>query len=129
MKSAFRARLKADATVTGLVSTRIDWTKRPQGKALPAITLHRISAPRGQHFKGFHGTQMARVQVDIWADSEAELKPIEDAVLAAIVPEATQDSIHFARSFVDNVRDLGEQTETGFIHRTAIDLIVHTTAA
>jgi hypothetical protein len=129
VKTEFRARLKADATLTALVSTRIDWDKRPQGKPLPAITLTRISSDRGQHMKGFHGLRGALVQIDIWTATAAELKPIEDAVLAVIVPEAVQGDVRFARSFVQNIRDLSQQTDTEFTHRTAIDLIVHTNTA
>jgi hypothetical protein len=38
MQTALRTRLLADATISGIVGTRIDWGLRPQAKALPAIT-------------------------------------------------------------------------------------------
>lgn len=125
MKTDLRARLKNDATVAGLVSTRIDWAKRPQGSALPAITLQRISEQRPQHMGGNDNLKSARVQIDIWAEKEATLTPIEDAVLVCLVPEATQGATKFFRSFVDAIRDMPAEAEVGALFRTSIDLKVH----
>jgi hypothetical protein len=71
---------------------------------------------------------MSRVQVDIWALTYGETKVITEAVIAAVTPAETSNGITFARTFFDGSRDLGERTETQFIHRTSIDFIVHHSA-
>lgn len=124
MQTALRARLLAAAPVTALVGTRVDWVDRPQGAALPAVTLQIISDLRPQHLKGFQPLRDTRVQVDVWAASYAQKAQLVEAVIAAAVPESTTGGIVFNRAVVDGLRDLGEQNETQFIHRTSIDLIV-----
>lgn len=124
MQGAIRARLLAAAPVTALAGARIYWVDRPQGDALPAVTLQIVSDPRPQHLKGFQDLRATRVQVDIWAAGYAQKTALAEAVIAAIVPEATGNGIRFDRTLVDAVRDLGDNSGTDFIHRTTIDLIV-----
>jgi hypothetical protein len=124
MQAALRARLLAAAPVTSLVAQRIYWVSRPQTTTLPAITLQTISDERPQHLKGFQALRPSRIQVDVWTDTYAMGRTITEAVIAALVPENSANSIRFDRALVDGVRDLGEQTDTKFIHRTSIDLIV-----
>lgn len=127
MQSALRTRLKADATVAALVSTRIDWVERPQGKALPAITLQTISDPRPQHMGGNQDTRQTIVQVDCWAAKYADVRECADAVIACLTPSADAGGVRFLRSFVDNERDLAERTETATIYRVSVDMrITHT---
>lgn len=128
-QGALRARLLAASPVTALVAQRIYWVDRPQAAALPAITLQSISEDRPQHFAGFDGLDVNRCQVDVWAASYAQVQQVKEAVIAALVPESTANGIHFARSFLDSIRDLGERTETMFIHRASIDLMIHHTTA
>lgn len=128
-QAAFRARLTGAGAITSLVSTRIYWVDRPQTSSLPAITLQTITDARPQHMKGNQVSRESMVQVDVWASTYASARTISEAVIAALVPENTANGVRFDRAFVDNIRDLGEQTETVFIHRTSIDLIVHHQAA
>lgn len=124
-QAALRARLAAAAPVTALVAQRIYWVDRPQASALPAITLQTISDLRPQHMKGFQDSRSSRCQIDVWAASYAAARDISEAVIAALAPPVTSDGIRFDRSFVDNIRDLGERVETLFVHRTSIDFIIH----
>lgn len=129
MQGALRARLIAAAPVNALVAGRVYWVDRPQGSAMPAITLQVISDERPQDMEGFVSARATTVQVDCWATSYAAKTQLAEAVIASIVPAQTSNGIKFLRSFVDSVRDLGERVETTFYHRTSIDLIVwHTTA-
>lgn len=118
-QGALRARL------TGLAGGRVYWVDRPQAAALPSITLQTISDPRPQHLKGFEELRPTRVQVDCWADTYSAAKSLMEQVIAAAVPESTSNGIRFDRAMVESVQDLGERTETKFIHRQTADFIFH----
>lgn len=124
MQGALRARLIAAADVSSLVGNRVTWVDRPQGSALPAITLQTISADREQHMQGFQAFQSARVQCDIWADSYGKARQITEAVIAALAPAGASDGVRFDRMFFEGERDLMERVDSKSIHRTTIDLIV-----
>ncbi len=128
-QGALRARLLAAAPVTALVAQRVYWVERPQASALPAVTLQTISDTRPQHMTNFDGLDVARVQVDVWGLSYSQVKAIAESVINAVVAQATSNGIRFDRAFIDSIRDLGERTETQFIHRTSIDMIFHHTVA
>lgn len=122
MEIALRARLLGDAGVAALASNRVDWSVRPQGSILPAIVLTTVFDDRTQHMAGFDGYRRTRVQIDCYAAKKADAVALREAVLAAVVPAATQGGVTFLRAFVNTVLDRGEQTETGFIYRELIDL-------
>jgi hypothetical protein len=63
--------------------------------------------------------------MDVWGTSYGQVQALKEAALAAVIGENTSNGIRFARAFIDSIRDLGEQTETQFIHRASIDLIFH----
>ncbi len=123
-QGALRARLTGAAPVTALVAQRIYWVDRPQASALPAITLQTIDEPLDQHMGGVMTLQSAVVQVDVWATTYASARAIKEAVIAALLPEATGNGIEFQRAFVSS-RDLGERVETQFVHRASMDFRVH----
>lgn len=124
-QAALRARLVAASAVTALVGQRVYWVDRPQGHALPAVTLQTVSEEREQNLKGFEGLQRARVQVDIWARSYAEQRQVTEAVIAALITAAAQGGIQFTRAMIDGLRDLTERTEAQLFYRTSMDLVVH----
>ncbi|MEG8222418.1 DUF3168 domain-containing protein [Sphingomonas sp. HH69] len=124
MQKALRARLLAASPVAALVGSRIDWLERPQGAALPAITLQVVSGSLDQHMQGLQALQFARVQMDCWGDTYAQTKVLIDAALAAILPRATAENVYFRTASATQPRDLGEQISTKFIHRKQTDLIV-----
>ena len=121
METAMRMRLRTDSTVAA-ITAQVDWGVRPQGSALPAIVLTNIADQRDQHFLGNAAFRLTRVQVDCYAQTRAKAAALREAVIAALVPEATVGGVTFLRSFVNTVLDRGDQTETGFIHREMIDL-------
>lgn len=125
MQQALLARLvTADAAVADLAADRVYWVQRPQSSALPAVTLQVISDPRPQHLEGFDDLRETRVQVDAWAATYGEVQALSEAAIAALVPERTSNGIIFNRAIVDSVRDLSEPTETLFIYRKQIDLLI-----
>lgn len=130
-QGALRARLTGAPAITALVGNapaRVYWVDRPQASALPAITLQIIDEDREQHMGGFHSLQAVTVQIDVWATSYASALALKEAVIAALVPEATANGIAFQRAFV-RTRDLGERVETQFIHRSSLDFLFHYSTA
>ncbi|WP_454599121.1 hypothetical protein [Qipengyuania sp. SM2507] len=129
-EAALRVRLQDDPATEELLGVHpddeaksIDWTVRRQGAPLPAIVLETISDPRPQTHDGFDGIRPTRVQVSCLAADKTTAVALREAAIAAMVPAGTFAGVQFDRARVDAVRDLGRQTDTGFIHREAIDFI------
>ena len=125
MEAALIAKLLATAGVTALVSTRINWSRRPQGAALPAIVLHRVSGLPDVHHAGASGLVVSRVQVDCWAASYGSAKAVARAVETAITAQTfTQGAVRFDVILIDSERD-DSTDETTPLFRTSLDLMVH----
>lgn len=129
MEAALLARLLATAGVTALVSTRINWLRRPQGEALPAIVLHRIDGAPDVHHGGASGLVVSRVQVDCWAESYGSAKAIARAVETAVTAQTfTQGATRFDVILIADERD-STFDETTPLFRTSLDLIVQSANA
>lgn len=81
--------LKGDATVAGLVATRIHAKALPQNVVYPAVSYQRISTARSQFRvlsrQGGKATrQQSRIQVDSWALTEAVAQQVGAAVRDAL---------------------------------------------
>lgn len=124
MQAALRARLRADAGVKAIVSTRVDWVDRPQLSALPAIVLQTISDSNDQTMKDFQALQQTRVQVDVFAKTYAEARAASKAIIAAAVPAGDQANIRFYRASVEGPRDLTETVTNQTVHRSSLDLVL-----
>jgi hypothetical protein len=124
-QGALRARLLADTDVTDKAGQRVTWVDRPQTTTLPAITLQTITEARPQTMTGFDGLDRSMVQMDVWGLSYADVQVLKEAAIGAVIPQDTSNGIKFARAFIDAIRDLGERTETQYIHRASIDIIFH----
>jgi hypothetical protein len=127
MQQALRARLLADADVSALVSTRIDWDARPQGKPLPAITLQVAFDPRDKHMGGTQATRKSRVRAQCWATKPADAHNLAEAVISALDPGAIQDGVRFLSTFATSLGGIAEDTDNGLIYRQIVDLdVIHT---
>lgn len=125
MEAALIAKLLAATGVTALVSARINWSRRLQGAALPAIALQRISGTPDVHHAGASGLVVSRVQVDCWAASYGSAKAVARAVETAITAQTfTQGAIRFDVILIDSERD-DSTDETTPLFRTSLDLMVH----
>lgn len=125
MEAALIAKLLATAGVTNLVSTRINWSRRPQGAALPAIVLQRVSGTPDVHHAGASGLVVSRVQVDCWAASYGSAKAVARAVETAVTAQTfTQGATRFDVILIDSERD-DSTDETTPLFRTSLDLMVH----
>lgn len=120
--------LAGDAGVTAIASTRVGWGRRRQGSALPAVTLYRVSGAPTYAMEGPDGYVEARVQVDLFADTQAEVMALRDAVvLAASGYRGTVGTTAFQGVFVvreANFSDAGE-TDTARLARISIDFTIH----
>lgn len=80
IETAIYSILVQDATINGLVSTRIYPNLIPQGKAMPAITYQQISGVRDAVMDGPTGLVAARFQINCWAKKYNDAKELTEAV-------------------------------------------------
>ncbi|MGE0178986.1 MAG: DUF3168 domain-containing protein [Sphingomonas sp.] len=121
-QEALLSRLTDDAALAALIAGRAYWVERPQQAALPAITLQLIADAPDQHMEGFQAFRASIVQIDCWAERHIEAAAMAEAVKQAAAPAGTFSGVRFGRSFVNAIRDLGDQGATKFIHRTSLDI-------
>lgn len=128
MEVELRACLKANAALTALVETRIDWDERPQGKPLPAITLQLITELGDRHMGGVQATQIDRVQMDVWGGTFASAKAVRDAAVAVLEAASVQGSVRFLLITVIGGGSVREVREDGTsVFRRRVDLsVAHT---
>lgn len=119
-----RARLVNDATIAGMVGTRIYWKIRPQNTDLPAIVLGTVSGRREQVMDGPMGTQGTRVQIDCMATSKGAAIALRNAVFALVEGRGTQGATTFQGGFVNLYRDTVDDTVDGVIHTEMVDATV-----
>ncbi len=127
MEEALIALLLADAGVAGIAAARIFPGARPQGSALPAVVLHRISGAPLYADDGEVGLEKARIQVDCWADTYAGAKLLARAVTAVLSGfEGTAGATHFHIIELDAERDLrqGGANAEAYPFRTMLDFLV-----
>lgn len=77
-------RLVADATVAGLVGTRVRPMLLNQNETLPAISFSRVATVPHDDLELTQNHEWVRVQVDCWAASYSAAKTLAAAVRAAL---------------------------------------------
>ncbi len=85
IESAVRTVLTGNATVSGLVGTRVYvGGKIPQGATLPLIVITFISHNGENHLKGAGNLQWERLQIEAWgetySDAVSVLKAVDEAL-------------------------------------------------
>lgn len=128
LAEALRVRLLDDAAVKALVGDRVHWAKRDQGGDLPAIVLRRISGQHPDHLDGAEDMATSRIQIDCLAERYLASEALAAAARAALQGEAQVGTMLFWRASFDGPRDLGEATETGFVHRQVLDMMCRHTS-
>ncbi len=93
------------AHLTALIGERVDWLLRPQGEALPSVSLQTISAPPEYHMDGRDDLQGDLVQIDVWASTFASLRQVERALTAAL--DGPFDA-PITEAFIENRRETTE---------------------
>lgn len=112
-----------DATVGGLVggtgsSARVYPMILPQGSVLPAVTYQVIDKPRidTASLSGHNARVRARVQVDCWAGTYAQVKSLADATRNALLTASAFTALNL------DDRDLYE--DDTHIYRVSADFSV-----
>lgn len=121
MEAALQALVIAAATAAG---GRAHWGMRPQGGALPAVTLRRVSGGPGYRMSGPDGHAEARVQVDCYAATMAAALALRDAIEAGV---GGHRGGVFYGIFADSLTEtnLAGPADEDRLARVAMDLIVH----
>jgi hypothetical protein len=132
MEEGLIAYLLADAGVAALVATRVYWLRRPQGGALPSITLQIVSTDREYTQAGREGLVGYLVQIDVWGATFKSMKQVQRAVIAALDSLSTTP---FQGAFIESERETAEDqdgpdatTSTTF-YRASVDVRVWHAAA
>jgi hypothetical protein len=127
MEEALIARLLADTGVAAIAGARVFPGSRPQGAALPAVVLNRISGGPLYADDGEVGLEQARIQIDCWAESYAAAKLLARAVTASLSAfEGTVGATTFQFIELDIEQDLreGGGDAASYPFRTALDFLV-----
>jgi hypothetical protein len=122
-QAAYIARAKSAYTATY-------WVNAPQGTALPYATLQDITELRPQTLDGWD-LEFARVQIDVWGATYAQVQTGMKALIDALVSGNTSNGHTFQRAEIAlGPRDVGGEREGDTtIYRKSADLIfAHTTA-
>jgi hypothetical protein len=124
MEEALRSALLANVGLAALTSTRIYWVNRPQGTALPAVVLHRISGQPDMHMTGPSGLTESRVQADCYGATYAASVGLARALEAALSGySGTISGIKFSSITIDGIRSDYEGAEPDEIYSTSLDLM------
>jgi hypothetical protein len=129
MEGALIALLLADSGLVAIAAARVYPGSRPQGSALPAIVLARVSGAPLYADDGEVGLGQARIQIDCWAATYGEAKTLARAVTACLSGfEGTVGDTVFQFIELDTERDLreGGSDAADYPFRTALDFLVWT---
>lgn len=130
MEAGMIALLLAAPAVTAIVDNRIYPLSRPQGAALPSITLQRISGAPLYADDGEVGLINGRVQIDCYGETYTSAKTLAAAVkstLSAVI-DTIAGGVDFKYILVEDERDIRETgaAQVDYPFRVAIDFDVWT---
>lgn len=137
MEEALRDLLLGTAALTEMVGRRVDWGVRPQGDALPAITLERISGEVQMNTNAPSGWDVDRVQIECWGRT---YKAAKDAAQVLASPGGTSTPVGVLvgyrgerlglrlRTFIVGRRSDSDSDSKGPVHRSSIDVVVWSSA-
>ncbi|KQN37009.1 hypothetical protein ASG37_04935 [Sphingomonas sp. Leaf407] len=134
MEEAFRSLLLSTVPLSALVARRIDWGLRPQGDALPGLTLQRISGAPIMNLSGPSGWSRDRIQLDAWGRTFKDARDIGDLLAGhagrgGLLVGLRRDVAGIRmRGFVVARRSGTDSDKIGPIHRDSIDLMLTYTA-
>ena len=113
IEQAIYSILTNDATVSGLVSSRVYPNKVPQGVSLPAVTYQQISGRREHTMAESIGMVESRFQINCWDDSYSGTRTLSNAVRNVLdsITSGTYSSTFIYTAFLDNEGDMPEVAE------------------
>lgn len=127
MDEALRDLLLEHAPIAGAVQRRVDWGVRPQGNALPAITLLRISGIPQMNLSGRARWSRDRIQIECWGRTYKAAKDLaliiggDDGLLAGYRGDHLGVRL---RTLVLDQRSDTDTDSVGVVHRTSLDVLV-----
>ena len=122
--TALLDRFEADTAASALADDRFYWVDVPTGETMPYVRLQTVSDVRPQLLKGPQGFRPIRVQADCFSKSFGEARALAEALIQTVREPATVDGVKFGRGTAEGPRDLGEDTEQGFVHMASVDLLI-----
>lgn len=125
LETGLRAQLVGDATVTGLVSSRVYPEIMPQNVQYPAISYQRISTTRTQFLTGVDDFTKVRIQVDCWDESYSGVKSLASAVKSALDGKTLLGAVTVHHCFMSSMSDLSEVSGDREDRRVSMDFIVY----
>lgn len=131
IETDLRAYILADATVAGLIGTRMVPSAEGQGIDRPYVRYMRVSTEVVRALKRNSGLRWARIQLDCFGDSYSSAKAVAHAITARVDPEA-RGRVDYADTCVQSALVLDEWDEyeepvkggEKGIYRTSLDLKV-----
>ncbi len=125
MEAAITSLLTSNAGVTALVGSRVQWALRPDARALPALSLHRIGGERDRTMSGRTGLVSSSLQIDCWGRTYAEAKALSRAVILALPHAQTVvGGVVLQGIFPDREADSFEGNDPTPLFRTRLDFSV-----
>jgi len=124
--------LANDATVAGLVATRIYPIALDQGVALPAIVYTEITGIPDYSCDGPTGQEASRYQITSWAETIPEAREIAEAVkdlFSGYVGTAASVTIQIAHVLNKyDVPAIDRESDETTQYGKAVDVMIHTAA-
>jgi hypothetical protein len=128
MHQAMTEILTGNAEVAGQSGMRVHWQIVPaEAEGVPLVTLQVIDDAPTYHHGGNGGVRRARVQIDCWAESYAEMIGLRRAVARALDGySGTLAGQSLQRVTIEQERDMGteEAGRVGRLHRGSVDINV-----
>ena len=127
MQTDFIALLLASPGISALCGSRINWRKRPQGEAVPAIVLFLISQTGEYVYRGASSLKFARVQCDLYAETYGEALALEKVFVAVVDRYRGKfGNTVFNGIFLDNRREGDDpgKNDAAQLFRVSIDLLI-----
>lgn len=118
------ARLLDTAAVTTLASSRVYPGIRPQGSALPAVVVSRVSGAPVYVDDGETGLSVARIQIDCWGETYSAAKSLVRAVVYCLSGfYGVLFDVQIQTTLLDNERDI-QVGDTASLFRTSTDFMI-----
>ena len=124
---AMRARLVSDATITGLVGTRVYPGKAPQDVTLPYVVYSRVSTTRTPTLNGPTNVPETRIQLDVIANSQASAEQVATALRNRLDGfTGVSASVTVLSSVVEDEQDLSEAIDgsDSLYYRVVMDVLI-----
>jgi hypothetical protein len=128
IEQALHAYVTADATVGGLIGSRMYPQILPQGVTYPCLRYQRVSGPRDYTHNGASGWVRGRVQFDAYAPTYAGAKALFNAVRSRLSGfKGTMATVTVGSCLLLNEMDAWEEEPEPNIYRLPFDFMIQYT--